>query len=164
MILLAAWLIGSAAATTPACQVWQRERAFARSVREHNANAFRRFLADDSVFDANGAQPLRGPAAIMAAWAPMIAGRTLQLDWQPTHVVTSADGTLALSSGTYTLTTQGADGVARNVVGRFATTWRRGRDGVWRVQFDGGDAGRPADAAALAAFVRTRDAGCPEAP
>lgn len=163
MILLAALLMTSTATPSPACQVWQREQAFARSVREHDAAAFRRFLAADAVFDANGEHPQHGPAAIVQAWTPIIDGKALQLDWQPAHVVTSADGRLALSSGPYVMTTTGKDGRTHTVTGRFATTWRRGRDGAWRVQFDGGDEGRPADPAALAAFDRHRDAPCPEA-
>lgn len=164
MILLTALLMAAAPAADPACQVWQREQAFARSVREHDAAAFRAFLAEDSVFDATGAHPLRGPSAIAQAWAPMIAGDTMQLDWQPEHVVVSADHRLALSSGAYRLTTADSAGQPHTVLGRFSTTWRLGTDGTWRVQFDGGDQGQPADAAALAAFAKTRDAACPSAP
>lgn len=163
MILLAALLMTSTAMPSPTCQVWQREQAFARSVREHDAAAFRGFLAADAVFDANGGHPLHGPAAIVPAWKAVIDGKALQLDWYPAHVVTSADRRLALSSGPYRMKTTGTDGRTHTVIGRFATTWRRGRDGAWRVQFDGGDEGRPADAAALAAFDQHRDAPCPEA-
>ncbi|HET6432641.1 nuclear transport factor 2 family protein [Dyella sp.] len=161
MILLAALLMTATAAPSPACQVWQREQAFARSVRSHDAAAFRTFLADDAVFDVNGAHPVRGAAAIAAAWAPIVAGKAVQLDWQPAHVVLSADGRLALSSGPYVLTTHGKDETAHTSLGHFSTLWRRGRDGAWRVQFDGGDEGRLAAAAELAAFARGVDAQCP---
>lgn len=160
MILLAALLMTATATPSPACQVWQREQAFARSVRTHDAAAFRTFLANDAVFDANTTHPVRGAAAIAAAWAPIVAGKELQLDWQPAHVVVSADRRLALSSGPYVLTTHGKDGQAHTTIGHFSTVWRRGRDGAWRVQFDGGDEGRPADAEALAAFARGVDAEC----
>ncbi|HEX5304697.1 MAG TPA: DUF4440 domain-containing protein [Dyella sp.] len=167
MIVLATLLAAAAASASPAtprCLVWQREQAFARSVREHDAAAFRTFLADDAVFDANGPHPVRGAPAIATAWAPIIAGKTVQLDWQPAHVVVSADGRVALSSGPYRLTTQNKAGQSQTAVGRFSTVWRRGRDGAWRVQFDGGDAGKPADAAALSAFAQGMDKACPAAP
>lgn len=164
MMLLAALLMAASATPDPVCQVWQREQAFARSVRAHDAAAFRGLLAEDTVFDANGAHPLHGPSAIAAAWAPMIAGRTMQLDWQPEHVVVSADHRLALSSGPYLLTTTDQAGHAQTMLGHFSTTWRRDHGGTWRVQFDGGNPGQPADAAALAAFAKTRDAACPSAP
>lgn len=160
MILLAALLMTATATPSPACQVWQREQAFAHSVRTHDATAFRTFLADDAVFDANTAHPVRGATAIAAAWAPIVAGKELQLDWQPAHVVLSTDGRLALSSGPYVLTMHGKDGQAHTTIGHFSTVWRRGRDGAWRVQFDGGDEGRAADAEGLAAFARGVDAGC----
>ncbi len=167
MIVLAALLAAAAAPAAPVtlrCTVWQREQAFARSVRERDAAAFRTFLAADAVFDANTAHPVRGAAAAAAAWAPIIAGKELQLDWQPANVVVSADGRLALSSGPYRLTTTDKTGQSHTAIGRFSTVWRRGRDGAWRVQFDGGDGGRPADAAALASFAQGADKACPAAP
>lgn len=150
-------------APTPACQVWRSEQAFARSVRAHDAAAFRRFLAADAVFDANGPQPVRGADAVVVAWAPIIAGTAIRLDWQPARVVVNADGTLALSSGPYLLTRPDPGGAPSVRAGSFSTVWRRTATGAWLVQFDGGDAGHPASAAERAAFDAGRDAPCPQA-
>jgi len=51
----------------------------------------------------------------------------------------------------------------RYVTGRFATVWRRAGDGAWRVVFDGGDAGKPASDADVAAFHAGRQPDCPAA-
>jgi len=103
-----------AAADRAACEVWQRELAFARSVQRHDAAAFAAFLADDSVFDANADTPVRGPQAIVRHWAAILAGKSVRLDWYPQHVVASADGTLATSSGPYLFENLGANAASRS--------------------------------------------------
>lgn len=147
---------------TAACAVWQRELTFARSVQRHDAAAFARHVADDAVFDANTATPTQGIDAIRAHWAAIIAGKSVQLSWYPQQVVATADGTLAYSSGPYLLQTPPAAGKKPGQsIGRYATVWRRGSDGVWRVAFDGGDEARPATAAQVAAFRAGRRDACP---
>ncbi len=150
-----------ATADRAACEVWQRELAFARSVQRHDATAFAAFLADDSVFDANADRPVRGPQAIVRHWAAILAGKAVRLDWYPQHVVASADGTLATSSGPYLFENMGANAASRYAIGHFSTTWRRAADGAWRVAFDGGDSGRPAGDKDAAAFRRGRQRACP---
>lgn len=145
-----------------ACEVWQRELAFARSVQRHDAAAFAAFLADDSVFDANTDKPVRGIDAIRRHWDAILAGKAVRLTWYPQHVVASADGNLAVSSGAYLFENRAANAPSRYAVGRFNTTWRRGADRVWRVAFDGGDSGQPASAKDVAAFRKGRQRTCPQ--
>ncbi len=169
LILLLAWSGAMAAPPSAkphrngaACAVWQRDLAFARSVQQHDAAAFASHVADDAVFDANTATPTRGISAIREHWAAIIAGESMQLSWYPQQVVTTADGTLAYSSGAYLIETRpAADNKPRQSIGHYATVWRRGRDGVWRVAFDGGDDARPATAAQIAAFRAGRRDVCP---
>lgn len=158
----------SAMATDPAheparsaCEVWQRELAFAQSVQQHDAAAFATFLASDAVFDANTAKPKHGADAIRQHWAAIIAGRTVHLDWYPQQVVASSDGALAYSSGAYLFENSAPNAKPRYVIGKFATTWRHGSDGIWRVAFDGGDEGKPASDADTAAFRAGRQTRCP---
>lgn len=150
------------AADKAACEVWQRELAFAQSVQRHDAAAFAGYLADDAVFDANTGKPKHGADTIRQHWAAIIAGKTVHLDWYPQHVVATADGALAYSSGAYLFENPAPDAKPRYVTGRFSTTWRRGGDGTWRVAFDGGDEGRPASDAEAAAFRAGRQTGCPK--
>lgn len=150
-----------AQAATPECAVWQRELSFAQSVQKHDAAAFAGHVMADAVFDANTPQPTRGRAAILQHWAPMIEGRTVRLDWYPQQVVVSGDGTLAYSSGAYLFENLAPGAKRRYTIGRFATTWRRAADGVWRAAFDGGDEGRPASAADADAFRPGRMTSCP---
>ncbi|HEV2680173.1 MAG TPA: DUF4440 domain-containing protein [Rhodanobacter sp.] len=144
-----------------ACEVWHRELAFAQSVQRHDSAAFASYLADDAVFDANSGKPKRGADTIQQHWAAIIAGKTVHLDWYPQHVVATADGALAYSSGAYLYEDPAPNAKPRYVIGKFATTWRRGGDGTWRVAFDGGDDGKPANGAEAAAFRAGRQSQCP---
>ena len=143
------------------CTVWQRELSFARSVQQHDTAAFAGHLMADAVFDANTPRPTRGRAAIVQHWTPMLAGTSVQLHWYPQQVVVSDDDRLAYSSGPYLFENAAPGAKQRYTIGRFATTWRRAADGVWRAAFDAGDNGRPASAADVAAFRAGRMASCP---
>ena len=143
------------------CEVWQRELAFAQSVQQHDAAAFASHLAPDAVFDANTGKPTHGADAIRQHWAAIIAGKTVHLDWYPQQVVATADGALAYSSGAYLYEDPAPNAKPRYVIGKFATTWRRGGDGTWRVAFDGGDEGKPASDAGAVAFRAGRHIQCP---
>lgn len=148
-------------ASKAACEVWQRELAFAQSVQQHDATAFASYLAADAVFDANTGKPKHGADTIRQHWAAIIAGKTVHLDWYPQHVVATADGALAYSSGAYLYEDPAPNAKPHYVIGKFATTWRRGSDGGWRVAFDGGDEGKPASDAEAAAFRAGRQSQCP---
>ncbi len=148
-------------ATDAVCQVWQRELSFAQSVQRHDRAAFAAHVAHDAVFDANAPNPTRGREAILRNWAGILAGKSVRLRWYPQQVVVARGGTLAYSSGPYLFENRGPAANARYTAGHFATTWARESDGVWRVVFDGGDKGRPADAAVLAAFDSGRRRACP---
>ncbi|MFI4958420.1 MAG: YybH family protein [Lysobacterales bacterium] len=144
-----------------ACEVWQREMAFAQSVQRHDAAGFATFLADNTVFNASTDKPTRGAYAVSQHWAAMIAGKTVHLDWYPQHVVATADGALAYSSGVYLFENSVANAKPRYVSGHFYTTWRHDGDDVWRVAFDGGDEGKPASDAEVKAFRAGRQNECP---
>lgn len=145
-----------------ACAVWQRELSFAQSVQRHDVLAFAAHVAPAAVFDANTGTPTRGREAVRRQWAPIIAGKSLRLNWYPRHVVVSGNLDLAFSSGPYLLQIRAPATSPRFMVGTFGTVWRRGGDGAWRVVFDSGDAGRPASAADIATFQAGRQTQCPK--
>ncbi len=57
------------------------------------------------------------------------------LQWEPDFVGVSASGDLGFSSGPWTVI---QPGVGQMLYGHFVSIWKRGKDGVWRVQVDGG--------------------------
>src|SRR5262249_2029332 len=78
------------------------------------------------------------------------------LEWGPDSVGVSASGDMGFTSGPWSAHAAGTDGL---VHGHFLTVWKRGEDGVWRVQVDGGIS-HPAlakPAADVAIVVRGRE-------
>jgi hypothetical protein len=57
------------------------------------------------------------------------------LEWGPDTVGVSASGDMGFTSGPWTAHAAGTDGL---VHGHFLTVWKRGEDGIWRVQVDAG--------------------------
>lgn len=166
MLLAPLLAVANAAAPAPEpmsadeCAVFEREMSFARSVAEHDAAAFAAHLAPDAVFAVGTPRPTRGPRAIADAWAGIVRGDGLRLEWYPARTTVSGD--LAWSTGPALF--ERLDGreprLARST---FQSVWRREPDGRWRVVFDTGTPPEPIDAAAAAAFRAARPTGCPGA-
>ena len=135
-LLFAALLLTAATAAAQSAldsrreEVFAAERAFARTMAERDFAAFGRYVAADCVF-FSGNNPLRGRAAVLAAWKPFFDGAQAPFSWEPDQVEVLASGDLALSTGLV----KDSEGV---VSARFNTIWQRQSDGRWLVIFDKG--------------------------
>lgn len=136
MVTLAAMVV---LATTPARaatheelveQVRAAETAFAATMAARDHAAFGTFLADEAVF-FGGKGPLRGAAAVSAAWQRFFEGEPAPFSWRPETVEVLESGTLALTSGPVF----DPEGAQFSV---FNSVWRLETDGRWRVVFDRG--------------------------
>jgi ketosteroid isomerase-like protein len=139
------------AASSDECVIWRREQAFSRSVESHDVRAFQSFLHPGTVFQAGTAEADRGSDNVTKEWAEIIDGRTIALRWRPGIVQIGGEPTIAVSRGPYILQrVQAGAPVFR--VGMYQTVWvRDGRDGIWRVLFDGSaTTGQPIDDRAAA--------------
>lgn len=143
------------------CEVWNRELSFSRSVEAHDANAFAVHVHDGAVFAAGTAAPQRGRATVLEEWRPIIEGKAFALRWHPGHVAIGADPDIALSSGPAWTEDLAPNAKQRWTISRFTSTWVRGKDGQWRVLFDGAGAPpKPATAAEVAKLVASLPASC----
>ena len=124
------------ALTDAECAVWQREQAFAQTVIDKDAEAFRAHLHADAVFF--GPAPARGGDAAAASWAGIIAAGELR--WHPREVVVAGDTGVALSRGPYWFPDSRPDATTPYAAGQFLSIWKRDEDGEWRVLFDGAGA------------------------
>ena len=110
-------------------QVRAAEAAFAKTMADRDHAAFVSFLADEAVF--YGREPLRGREAVAAGWKPFFAGKAAPFSWKPDRVEVVASGTLAMSQGPV------FDPGGKRV-GTFNSTWRREKDGSWKIVLDNG--------------------------
>lgn len=111
-------------------QVMQTERAFAKTMADRDHAAFVSFLSDETVF-FSGDTPLRGKAAVAAAWQPYYEQPEAPFSWEPEIVEVLDSGRLALSSGP-------VYDAAGNRVATFNSVWRLEDAGEWRIVFDKG--------------------------
>lgn len=107
------------------------ETAFAATMAARDLVAFRRFLAPDTVWTKGKNEPLLGPDAVVAHWAPFFEGPTPPFSWAP-------DLALVLPSGELGRTSGPVHDPEGKLVARFQSTWRRKPGGDWEIVFDFG--------------------------
>lgn len=118
------------------------EVSFSRAAERREPDTFAAFLDEEARFVSG--EVLRGPEAIVAAWSGFFAADGPGIRWRPAIVEVVADGTLAISRGTYRIRGADRDGNAAETWGTFNSVWRRNAQGEWRVLFDaGGEAREP---------------------
>ncbi|MGN6512318.1 MAG: YybH family protein [Lysobacteraceae bacterium] len=149
------------ALTDAECAVWAREMSFARSVAEHDAQAFADHVGEQAAFGASDPVPSRGRDAIVRDWAGIVAGKTVRLEWYPTRTTIGGVGDIAWSSGPALVERLEPGATPRFLLGKFRSVWHRDADGAWRVLVDDGVPPRPATEAEAAAFRAARPAQCP---
>jgi ketosteroid isomerase-like protein len=119
------------------CAVWNRENSFARSVHDHDAQAFAEHVQPGAIF-VGGDGVTQGRDAIVKAWAGIVRGETVHLEWHPTSVLLTGDPRVALSRGPYWMERTRPDAKEKLLGGVFQSVWVRDADGAWRVLIDGG--------------------------
>lgn len=133
LLLSSGAALATASAAEPlealAAAVRARETAFAKTMADRDHAAFGSFVAEEALF--MGRTALRGRQAVLEGWKPYFEGKDAPFSWTPERVEVVASGTLAVSSGPV-LDPQGQR------VGSFNSTWRREKDGEWRVVIDVG--------------------------
>lgn len=153
-----------AAAHSPVeCEVWARELGFARSVATHDAEGFAEHVHAGAVFGAGSERQYRGREAIARAWADIVEGRRLTIEWYPTRTTVGGEDGIAWSQGPALVVRHPGTAQAEYRFGGFRSVWRRGEDGVWRVLFDDGIESVPATPEQVRAFREARRDACPAA-
>lgn len=154
---------------TAACEVWARELSFADSVARHDGAAFAEHVHARGVFAAGQPPEARrvGREAIVAGWAPIVAGQHVTIRWYPTSTVAAPDGRVVWSSGPALVVARrgdrGTPEFTTSITG-FRSVWMRDDDGAWRVVFDDGEEPREASPEEVAAFEAGRRTDCPYRP
>jgi pimeloyl-ACP methyl ester carboxylesterase/ketosteroid isomerase-like protein len=111
----------------PVAEIRNAEIAFAKAFADRDKDKFFSFVADDATFLSM--VTLNGKAQVVERWSRFFTGPEAPFSWAPERVSVSADGALGLSTGPVF----GADGVHS---GNYLSTWRKEKDGTWKILFD----------------------------
>ncbi|MEO8277927.1 MAG: nuclear transport factor 2 family protein [Thermoanaerobaculia bacterium] len=118
-------------------QVRAAELAFAKSVMDGKGDVFASFLDDGAVF-VSGKTVTSGKAAVVLGWKDLVGPERPYFEWHPDIVELSADGSLGLSRGPWTIRDKDKDGKPVEIQGVYNSIWQRQKDGTWKIIFDAG--------------------------
>ena len=114
----------------------ETEIAFAKSVADQDFEKFQSFLAEEAIFMSG--RPLKGKAAISAAWKGFFEPNSPKLIWKPEMVEVQSSGKLGITRGPFQLLTTTPEGEISETQGTFMSVWQRQAGGTWKVIFDSG--------------------------
>jgi len=115
------------------------EAAMMAAGEEKGAAGYMSYYADDAVELPNGEPAQQGKATI-AKGMGFLNDKTNRLTWTPSHVDVAASGDLGYSYGNYEFRSVGKDGKPAVERGKYATVWKKQKDGQWKVVLDMGNA------------------------
>ena len=126
---LTAFILATALTTvTQTREVFATETAFAKAFADRDKEKFFSYVAKDATF-LSGFTTSHGRDEVIASWSRYFEGPQAPFSWGPERVSVSADTALALSTGPV-YDTNG------NHVGDYISTWRKEKDGTWKIVFD----------------------------
>ena len=121
-----------------AAQIRAMEHAMMVAGQEKGSAGYMSFYAEDAVELPDGADALRGKAAIVKTMG-FLDNKNNRLTWEPAYVDVAASGELAYTYGTYEFHSIGKDGKPAVEYGKYATVWKKQKDGEWKVVLDTGN-------------------------
>lgn len=124
-------------------QLMKMEADFNQAAAEHGLDGFMSYFAEDGVSVQNGGGIVTGKAAIRESLSPW--GPDLSLTWKPVKAEMAASGDLGYTFGNYVLKAKDKNGKMATQYGKYATVWKKQKDGSWKVAMDMGN-GSPAPA------------------
>ena len=136
--LLAAEFAGRARAESDgAAQLRQLEAEFVKTTAEKGLDGFMTYSAEDGAELENGDGIVTGKENIRQALGPW--GPDVSLTWTPVKAEMAASGDLGYTYGTYVFKYKDKDGKLITAYGKYATVWKKQKDGSWKVVMDMGN-------------------------
>ena len=128
----------SAAATADANFLRQLEVDFMKAATERGSQGYMSYYADDAAELPNGAEILQGKDDI-AKTMGFLDQKDNHLTWTPVYADMAASGDLGYTYGTYEFRSKDKDGKPTVSYGKYASIWKKQRDGNWKVVLDMGN-------------------------
>jgi ketosteroid isomerase-like protein len=140
-VLLSAVLISRTHAQNEGAETLKKlEADFQKAAAEHGSQGYMSYYADDAAEVPNGEPVIQGKANI-AKTMGSLDDKNNHLTWTPIFADMSASGDLGYTYGTYEFRSKDKDG--KDVVdhGKYASIWKKQKDGSWKVVMDMGNSG-----------------------
>jgi ketosteroid isomerase-like protein len=116
------------------------EADFQKATAEHGLDGYMSFYAEDSAELSNASPIISGKAEIRRMLEPW--GPENSLTWTPVRADIAASGDLGYTYGNFVLKTK-ENGKPMSYYGKYATVWKKQKDGSWKVAFDMGNSSPP---------------------
>lgn len=113
------------------------EADFQKATAERGFDGFMSFFGEDSADLPNGGEIVQGKENIRQALGPW--GPDVSLTWTPVKAEMAESGDLGYTFGNYVFKDKDKDGKVAAHYGKYATVWRKQKDGTWKVAFDMGN-------------------------
>ena len=128
----------SAAARADANTLRQLEADFMKTAADKGAQGYMSFYAEDAAELPNGENMLQGKENI-AKTMGFLDDKNNSLTWAPVHADLAASGDLGYTYGTYEFRSKDKDGKPAVSYGKYASIWKKQKDGNWKVVMDMGN-------------------------
>jgi ketosteroid isomerase-like protein len=125
------------AETDGAARLRGLEAEFVKATAERGLDGFISYFAEDASEVENGGEIVTGKANIRKSLEPW--GPDLSLAWTPVKAEMAASGDLGYTFGNYVLKVKDKDGHPVVQYGKYATVWKKQKDGSWKVVMDMGN-------------------------
>src|ERR1700686_338883 len=110
----------------------QLEAEFMKAAADNGSQGYMSYYADDSVEVPNGAPLIQGKTNI-AKTMGFLDQKDNHLTWTPVGADMSASGDLGYTFGTYEFRSKDKDGKPTVGYGKYASIWKKQKDGIWKV-------------------------------
>jgi ketosteroid isomerase-like protein len=135
LALVIAGFPGKAAETDGAARLRDLEAEFVKATADRGLDGFMSYFAEDASEVENGGEIVTGKANIRKSLEPW----EVDLTWTPVKAEMAASGDLGYTFGNYVLKAKDKDGHPVVHYGKYATVWKKQKDGRWKVVMDMGN-------------------------
>lgn len=143
VLLAAAFVLGALANSQSdgSAILVKNESEFMKAAGEHGSQGYMSYYADDAVEAPNGVGFQQGKAEI-AKTMGFLDTPDNHLTWAPVGAGMAASGDMGYTYGTYEFASKDKDGNPVVDKGKYATIWKKQKDGIWKVALDMGNSGQ----------------------
>ena len=119
------------------------DQQFCREFTERGVDGWLAYFADDAVAFPSGGPITRDRKALEGHYRQLFGSGKVPLTWKPLGGEIAASGDLGFTYGTWEMKTKDKDGRPVSRTGKYQTTWKKQRDGSWKIVADIGNPDQP---------------------